>query len=51
MVYFRAKPEFIIANDVIARETARLAMKEPIIELFNPSHIIMSVVNNLLFPR
>ena len=34
MVYFRAKPEFIIGNYVIARETARLAMKEPIIELF-----------------
>ena len=32
--YFHAKPEFIIGNYVIARETARLAIKEPIIELF-----------------
>ena len=47
MIYFRAKPEFIIGNYVIARETARLAMKEPITDIILTSHIIMSVVNNV----
>ena len=47
MIYFRAKPEFIIGNYVIARETARLAMKERIIDIILTSHIIMSVVNSV----
>jgi len=36
MNYFRAKPEFIIGSYVIARETAQLAMKYPLLSVFQP---------------
>ena len=34
MNYFRAKPEYIIGNYIIARETAQPAMKYPLLSVF-----------------
>ena len=48
MNYFRAKPEFIISNYIIARETGQPAMKYPLLSVFLLRvSLIMSVMNSL----
>ena len=47
MNYFRAKPEFIISNYIIARETAQPAKKYPLLSVFQLRISLLSVMNSV----
>ena len=51
MNYFRAKPEYIICNYIIARDTAQLAMKYPLLSVFQLRMYIIIIHQIFLLTR